>query len=136
MQINSCKEEVNSSIQEVFNFLLDTRNFYNLLPNDKISNWEADEKYCSFKVQGGFVISFEQISFVEPKLIVLKSGKKAPFPFQILIHLKETENGTEGYFEFNGEISLFLKIMVEQPLKNLFDHMAKEMKTIFSKKEN
>jgi hypothetical protein len=31
---------------------------------------------------------------------------------------------------FNGEINPFIKMMVEKPLKNLFDHIADKMKAV------
>jgi hypothetical protein len=62
MKIESKKELVNQSIQIVFDFLKDTRNIYELLPQDKISDWKADELSCSFKVQ-------EELSFLLCKLL-------------------------------------------------------------------
>lgn len=132
MKIESKKELVNQSIQTVFDFLKDTRNIYEVLPQDKISDWKADELSCSFKVQGGIVISFVQTSVQSPTTICLKSGDKAPFPFTLTVNLIEKgENQTEGSLFFDGEVNMFLKMLVEAPLTNLFDFMTNKLKEKF-----
>lgn len=133
MKIESKKELVNQSIQIVFDFLRDTRNIYELLPQDKISDWKADELTCSFKVQGGIMISFIQTAVEEPTTIQLKSGEKSPFPFSLVINLIEKENNcTEGNILFDGEVNMFLKMLVETPLTNLFDFMTNKLKEKFA----
>jgi len=132
MKIESKKELVNQSIQTVFDFLKDTRNIYEFLLKDKNSDWKADELRCSFKVQGGIVISFVQISVESPTKINLKSGEKSPFPFVLVINLMEKENKqTEGNISFDGEVNMFLKMLVEAPLTNLFDFMTNKLKEKF-----
>jgi carbon monoxide dehydrogenase subunit G len=131
MKLESKKEVVAKDINSVFDFLKDTRNIYQLLPQDKISDWQADEKSCSFKVQGGVLISFEQVSLEEPTKIFLKSGEKSPFPFTLTVNLQEIDNKTEGFLSFDGEVNLFLKMLVEKPLQNLFDFMSQKLKEHF-----
>lgn len=134
MKIQSKKELVNQSIQKVFDFLKDTRNIYEILPQDKISDWKADELTCSFKVQGGIIISFVQISLESPTTICLKSGEKAPFPFTLIVNLMQKgENQTEGSLSFDGEVNMFLKMLVEAPLTNLFDFMTSKLKEKYAK---
>ena len=60
MVIESDKVTVKASSEEVFNFLKDAQNIYHLLPQDKISEWKADETQCSFKIQGAATISLVQ----------------------------------------------------------------------------
>lgn len=128
MKIESNKKIAQKDIQSVFEFLKDTQNLYHLLPQDKISDWKADELSCSFKVQGGIVISFQQTSCEEPTKIFLKSGEKSPFPFTLTVLLKEiSASETEGYLLFDGEVNMFLKMLVEGPLTNLFDFMTNKL---------
>jgi hypothetical protein len=42
------------------------------------------------------------------------------------------EGGCEGYIHFDGEVNMFLKMMVETPLTNLFNYMSNKMKEHFS----
>ena len=131
MKIESTKSLVNASAQTVFDFLINTENLFHIMPQDKMSDWKADEKSCSFKAQGGFLISLNQIDFTSPTQIVMKSGEKSPFPFTLTVHLKAVEDKTEGYIAFNGELNAFMKMMVEKPLTNLFNFMSVKLQKYY-----
>lgn len=131
MKIKSKHVSVEKPISEIFIFLKDTRNIYHLLPEDKISDWKADELSCSFKVQGGIMIPFQQTGLEEPTRIYLKSGERAPFKFDLTIFLEEKDGKTEGYLLFDADVNMFLKMMIESPLENLFNMMADKMKSHF-----
>lgn len=131
MKIESEKMLVNADIQTVFTFLMNCENLYHILPKDKISDWTASEKACSFKAQGGFLIPLIQEAATEPNLIVLKSGEKAPFSFKLNVHLTEKDGNTEGYISFDGDVNMFMKMMVEKPLTNLFNYMSYKLKVYY-----
>ena len=40
---------VNSNVQNIESFLIDSNNIEKLLPTDKVSNFESDENACSLK---------------------------------------------------------------------------------------
>lgn len=123
---------VNSNVQNIESFLIDSNNIEKLLPTDKVSNFESDQNACSFKVQGGITISLVQDGKENGK-IYLRSGEKSPFPFKLTIHLNPIDDQkTEGYIEFDGEVNAFLKMMVEKPLLNLFNYMANKLSKQFS----
>lgn len=133
MVLESNKVVVNKDIQSVFDFLKDTNNIFHLLPQDKISDWKSDELSCSFKVQGGIIISFEQTSLEEPTKILLNSGEKSPFPFTLTVLLEETGNQTQGFLRFDGEVNMFLKMMIQGPLEHLFNFMSEKLKEYYEK---
>lgn len=124
MKIKSKEGNINRSAKEVFDYLSDMNNFQHLLPQDKISNWEADKNSCSFKIQGATSISFVIDSVEEPNIIHMVSGDNAPFDFKLDVHLNEDNGVTIGYQEFEADINMFMKMMVEKPLKNLFDFIV------------
>jgi carbon monoxide dehydrogenase subunit G len=129
MIIESNKGIVNRPIDEVFDYLSDMRNFKDLLPEDKISDWVADEKQCSFKVQGTTTISFIRESSVKPSTLHIISGDSAPFSFFLDIHLSEEDGKTVGYQVFNADINMFMKMMVEKPLSHLINTMVSRLET-------
>jgi len=132
MEIKSTEVTIKASAEEVYNFLIDAQNIYHLLPQDKITNWEADEKSCSFKVQQAATISLIQDTVVPTSSIKMISGEKAPFPFTLTIIINPTENGNcSGYLFFEGKINTFLKMMVEKPLTNLFNFMSDKLQKKF-----
>jgi carbon monoxide dehydrogenase subunit G len=131
MKIDSNKVLVNADIETVFDFLSNAENLIHLLPKDNISDFTADQQQCSFKVQGGFNISLVHVNAEKPTILHLKSGEKSPFPFNLSVHLKTVENKTEGYLAFDGQVNMFLKMMVEKPLTNLFNYMSHKLEKYY-----
>ena len=128
MKIESKTVEIKKGPEAIYGFLQDMNNFKELLPQDKISEWQADEKSCSFKVQGAATIGIERVGGTEPGLVNMKSTDRSPFPFTLDVHLDAIENGgCKAHQLFEADINAFLKMMVEKPLKNLFDHIADRM---------
>jgi len=124
-KIESNHVNIACSPEEAFNYLTDLNNFKELLPQDKVSDWEADSNQCSFRIQGTVTISIVLKEGLPHHTIHLVSGAKSPFPFTLDIFLKEIEGGNcEAYEEFKAEINPFLKMMVEKPLRNLFNYIA------------
>lgn len=118
----------NASQEKVFTFLTDFNNIKELLPQDKISDWTADMDACSFKIQNAATIPLVKDRVEPNSKIYIKSGDKAPFPFTLEVFITAVDDAScEAYFEFNGEINAFLKMMVMKPLTNLFNYMAKRV---------
>lgn len=132
MELTSEKVVIAATKQDLKTFLSNAENIQHLLPKDKVSDFKADTNECSFKVQGGFVISLAQNGSSEDEWY-LKSGEKTPFPFKLAIKMKEVEGGTEGFIHFDGEVNMFLKMMVEKPLLQLFNYMSHKMMVYFQK---
>ena len=132
MKINSETVIVSAPQQEVFDFLKDANNLWHLLPQDKISDFKASVDQCSFKVQGGVIISLIHDGEEGMDKLFMKSGEKSPFPFRLTIHTAAHGEDTKGEIEFNGEVNMFLKMMVEKPLTNLFNYMSKKLQERFA----
>jgi len=134
MKINSEKAIVAAPNKIILEFLSSAENLIHLLPQDKISDWKATKEECSFKVQGGIVISLVENGMEAPNKLFLKSGEKSPFPFNLTVHLNQKDTATEGYIEFDGQVNLFLKMMVEKPLTALFNHMTVALQNWYANK--
>lgn len=130
MELNSNKVIVAATKAEVITYLSNAENIWDLLPQDKVSDFKATTEQCSFKVQGGITISLVQNGATTDELY-LKSGEKSPFPFNLKVKLSEAEGGTEGFIHFDGEVNMFLKMMVEKPLTALFNYMSERLKVKF-----
>lgn len=133
MKIESNKVNVGATKADISVFLLDAQNLIHLLPQDKIADWKATSTECSFKVQGGVIISLIHDGQGDNGEIFMKSGAGTPFPFKLTIHLNETGSSTEGFIAFDGEVNMFLKMMVEKPLTALFNLMSDKLKAHFEK---
>lgn len=132
MKIKADDVVVNADQATVRAFLGDSNNMEFLLPTDKISDFQATNEGCSFKVQGGITISLLQDGDNGSNELYMKSGEKSPFPFRLTIFMNEDGTTTKGYILFDGEVNAFLKMMVEKPLTNLFNYMSKKLVEQFS----
>jgi len=132
MKIESNKVQVPAKSDMVASFLLDSRNLIHLLPEDKISDWKSTDTECSFKVQGGVLISLIQDGAEGSSRINMRSGQGTPFPFQLSILIEPKDDGCEGYLLFDGEVNVFLKMMVEKPLTALFNFMSDKLQAHFT----
>lgn len=128
MELQSNKVEVKATNETVFEFLKNAENIYELLPQDKVTDFKATTTECSFKVQGGITISLIQEELIPNDSIKMKSGENSPFPFNLTIHINENGSETLGFIAFDGKVNAFLKMMVKTPLENLFNYMSKKLK--------
>lgn len=131
MQITSEKAVVSAPIQQVFDFLKVPSNIELLLPKDKISDFKSSDLECSFKAQGGVTISLVFGNHAEPTKLNMTSGEKAPFKYTLSIILEDKGTETQGHIDFNADINLFMKMMVEKPLFSLFNSMTERLKQQF-----
>lgn len=131
MKITTSPVTVNSDVQTVKTFLSAPKNIELLVKNEGISNFQSTDTECSFKVKGGILIPLV-LNSSSNSLINYISGPKAPFKFNLDIHLSENDTITSAYLNFDGDVNPFLKIMVESPLKQLFERMKDELTLQFN----
>lgn len=132
MKIDSNKVTVNAPQQTVFEFLKDSNNLIHLLPQDKISDFQSTSEDCSFKIQGGITITLIQDGDDGMDKLYMKSGEKSPFPFRLTINTADLGENTDGSIHFDSEVNMFLKMMVEKPLTNLFNYMSDKLQEHFA----
>ncbi len=127
MRIESKKVQVPATPKSVFQFVTDLNNFVKLLPAERISEWESNENYCSFKVQGTATIDLSVKEKTSPGSMLLESGSRSPFPFTLNVSLSANGDGTEAGLIMEADINPFIKMMVEKPLSNLFNYIAEKL---------
>lgn len=133
MQLKTTSADVNASAKQVFDFLSQAQNIEFLLPKEKISDFKYDENGCSFKAQGGIVIPLMYLSKEPNSKINMKSGEKAPFSYTLSIIITENgEHASKGHIEFEADINMFMKMMVEKPLTSLFEVMTRNLQKHFA----
>ncbi len=131
--IESKEVTVPEENEKVFRYLTDLRNYQELLPEGKFSEWQGHEDSCQFKLTGVARVGLE-IKETDPfDRILLNSSEETPLPFELVIRISDLGDGRcsaqlTGYAEMNP----FLRQMVKTPLKNLFDHMADKLVTVWT----
>ena len=130
MVIQSTSVSVQASITSVRAFLSDAQNISFLLPQDKISEFQATAEQCSFKAQGGILIN---LLFDEQndQIVRYRSGAGSPFSFSLSISLQNEGESCIGQVTFDGQVNGFMKVLIEKPLKSLFEQMSIQLKAHF-----
>ncbi|MCB0794562.1 MAG: hypothetical protein KDB88_07470 [Flavobacteriales bacterium] len=126
-RIESKEVRIERPATELGAFLHDMTNFRQLLPEGRISEWTASKDECSFKVQGAATIGLRIAEGSTDQHVKMVATDRSPFPFTLDVRLLEQNGTTSGKLEFNSDLNPMLRLMVEKPLKNLFDHIADRM---------
>lgn len=125
--IESKKVVLKSDQQTVYNYVKDLNNLIELLPKEKVSDWKGGEHSCSFKVSGGYALGLEHKELIEYNRIVLQSSVGSPLKFDLNIQINELAAGSEAGMICEIDANAFVLMMVEKPLRNLFDYIADRM---------
>lgn len=136
LKIESQKNTVNANCEEIFSFLSDLNNYKELLPEDKISNWESTSETCAFKVQG-YKIAFKKVSETPNSQIKIKHGDDSQFKFDLDVNVNEKSGDeNEVYLYCEADVNMFIKGLVKGPLTNLFNYMSHKVHKKFLPSEN
>ena len=127
LTIESNKVNVNHSAQEVFDFIVDLNNLEKLMPPERVEYWKSTDTTCRFGIKNLASIGMKHLELISPNKIVLESDGKNPFTFKLNIFIKEVNDSVESYFEFEGDVNMFMKAMVQKPLKQFFDTLAENL---------
>lgn len=130
--IESNKVSLNASPEAAFTYVSDLNNLIELLPQDKVSEWQGSADKCSFKVSGGYKIGLAHKSLESPGKIVLQSTDGSALSFDLDIRFTADGAGTTAGLTAHLDVNPFMKMMVEKPLKNLFDYIASKLAAKFS----
>lgn len=129
-KIQSNKVEIENSIQNVFNFLCDFRNYEKMMP-EQVTNWQATEDDCSFTIAGMAHINMKIAEKNSNNHIKIVSHGKVPFNFDLNVFLEDKgANKTSGEIVMNADLNMMLKMMAEKPLTNFINMLAERMKDI------
>ena len=130
-KIESEKVEVNKSANDTFAFLSNFNNFQKLMP-EQVTNWTSTENECSFTIKGMATIGMKIIEKTPSSFIKITSNGKVPFDFNLNVHLAEAgENKCSGQLIFEAELNPMLRMMVEKPLTNFFNLLAKKLQEVY-----
>lgn len=123
MKIESKIGKSASSDVKIYNFVTNFHNFKELLPEDKVSGWEASEDKCSFNVDPLGRTGLMLIEKEPHKLIKMVSDPEfSSYQFSIWIQLvKAGENDTRIKITIEPQVNKMLLPMLKVPLKKLAD---------------
>lgn len=117
-----------ATVNELYDFLIDFKNFQSILPADKVENFQFTPDSCSFNVKGVTSLSIRRISSTPYSSVKFQSEGGAKFSFTLEAKL-EGEAGNKGrcHIELWADTAPFIKILAEKPLGRLINTMAQKL---------
>ncbi len=116
---------VPATVDEVYTFISDLRNFESLMP-DQVEKWSAERDRCEFTISGLSTFSMEIVERNKDK-VVLTSGDITPVDFELKCNIIESKEETQVEIELDADLSPMIKMMASRPLQNLVDIMAEKL---------
>jgi hypothetical protein len=109
-------------------YLSDPANLKEILPADRIENWQSEGTSCSFKIKGLAEVSLNLETTALDEVIYISASPK-PFPFKLVIQLEEgSESDTKINAYFDADVNSFMGAMLKTPLVNFLNALGVAIK--------
>ncbi len=129
MNLESPKSTVNKTQKDLFEFLTNTTNYKQLLP-DSLEEFDANENSFKFSLKGMPAIRLAFSEKVEHDTIKLKATSDN-FPVFLICKIEQiAENKASVQLFFEGDINPMMALMIKKPLQNLLNTLAEKMSTL------
>ena len=130
MHIEANKKVVKKSDKEVFDFLIDIKNFEILMPQN-IDKFEVlDENTFRFALSGMPEIVL-QLKEQYPNKKVILGAASDKLPFTLTADIKSlAENESEVNLSFEGKFNAMMAMMIKSPIKKFIETLSTNMDKI------
>lgn len=117
--------------EKIYTFLTDFNNFKALMP-PQVSNWQSTTDTCTFTINNMATVGMKiESKTPHSKIHIVSDGGKVPFSFTLDVNITAVDtNSCIGQLIFDADIPIFIRPMVEGPLTNFFNMLAKKMAEI------
>jgi hypothetical protein len=130
MEIATEKKTVPKSIKDVYEFVIDLKNFEQLMP-DSIDKFEVlDNDTFLFALKGMPQIVLKRNN-QQPfnQLVLGAASEKLPFTLTVDIDSKN-ENETDVVLSFTGEFNPMMAMMIKTPITNFMNALSDNLSRI------
>ncbi len=129
--------KINREAEEIYTYLSDFRNLDDIIPQDKIDDWESTEDECHFRIQGVGNAGMKIVEKEPYKLIKLAGSEESPFEFNIWLQLNEVEKeDTRIRITLKAKMSPFIKAAVSKYLQQGADAIVDKLTEFFNNRSD
>lgn len=130
-KIESKIGSINGSSERVFSFLSNFNNFKQLVPPDKIKEWQSTEDTCHFTVEGIGETGLRIIEKEPNSTIKITGEEGGKFDFYFWIQLKEpAPYNTKIKLTIKADLNPMIKMMASKPLQTFVDTLIDQLEKI------
>lgn len=130
MHIETPKRTIQKSSKEVYEFLVDVKNFEKLMP-ENISKFEVlNEDRFLFALKGMPEIVLQRKELVPTSKVVLGAASEK-LPFTLTANIVELgANETEVVLSFEGEFNAMMAMMIKNPITNFMGTLSENLNKV------
>lgn len=125
--------QLSASADQVRAFFSDLRHLEELMP-ESVSQFEAEERRCSFKLGSLGKIGLEiNAEASDAEKVMLQTSNNIPFPVRLRIDIKAVQPQiTEVGMNVQADMNPFMQMMAAKPLEQFLGHLLKKLAERFS----
>ena len=129
-KIESEDRLISQSVEQLFKFLTNFRNFESLMP-DRVNEWEATEDSCRFSISnivslGMRIKEKDAFSFIK-----MVDDGDVPFKFDFLIYLSaKSAKESQVKLVFDADLNMMMKAVAVRPLKDFLEKLLDKLQEI------
>lgn len=121
--------------EDIYKVLSNFMNFTPYAETAKLENWQAEEDWCRFDVQGIRDAGLEIIEKEPFKTIKFSGNDKIPFEFNVWIQLKQVAPyDTRMKITLKANLNMMMKMVVGSKLQSGVDGLADQIAAAFNGK--
>ena len=113
------------SKEKIFTFLSDFNNFGELVPKDKIKNWQSYGDHCTFEIDMIGKVGLRIVESTPFDTIKLTSEGNTPVNFFLWVQIKEVEEADSRVkLTFKADMNPMIKMVAAGPIKKFLEILA------------
>ena len=123
--------KIDNNEENVYNFLSDFNNFKELIPGDKIKNWESSSDSCRFTIESIGEARMQIVEKQPNKLIKVSSQVNNNIDFNFWIQLKQVgDNDTRIKLTIKADVNPMLQMVAKKPLQTFLDSLIDQIEKL------
>jgi carbon monoxide dehydrogenase subunit G len=116
------------TMEDVYYFVTDLRNFKRFIPPGTISDLKMEEDSCSFQVSALGIVNIHIGEKVMYNKIVFSGNALHVNDFSLIMDLRDAENRhSEVKVTLNAEMNPVLKMVASEPVRQFLETLIQEM---------
>ena len=120
--------KVNLSAEMLYAKLSNLNNLKDILPSE-ITDFQSTEDSCSFKMGGMPKITLVTAEKTPFSKIILQA-ENSQIPFSLECNINQNGENCKAVLEVNAELNMMMRMMLEKPLTNFLNAIAKSLSQI------
>ena len=120
--------KVNLSAEMLYAKLSNLNNLKDILPSE-ITDFHSTEDSCSFKMGGMPKITLV-IAEKTPFSKIVLQAENSQIPFSLECDISQNGENCKALLEVNAELNMMMRMMLEKPLTNFLNAIAKSLSQI------